>query len=51
LNRRQRIAAAIWDNLPFLRLQHAVYALAPRLATHLDDLAQRRDEERRRRRT
>lgn len=48
---RQRIAAAVWDNLLFLRVQHAVYALAPRFAARLDDLAGRRDEERRRRRT
>lgn len=41
----QRLAAVIWDGQP-LRLQLAVYRASPRLATHLDELAHRRDAER-----
>ncbi len=44
----QRLAAVIWDSQP-LRLQLAVFRAAPRLATHLDELAHRRDAERTRR--
>jgi hypothetical protein len=44
----QRLAVVIWDS-QFLRVQHAVYRAAPRLATHIDELARRRDEERRKR--
>jgi hypothetical protein len=43
-----RLAVVIWDS-QFLRVQHAVYRAAPRLATHIDELARRRDEERRKR--
>lgn len=39
----QRLAAVIWDS-QFLRVQHAVYRAAPRLAVRLDELARRRDE-------
>lgn len=42
----QRLAAVIWD-AQFLRVQHAVYRAAPRLAARLDELARRRDEGRR----
>jgi hypothetical protein len=44
----QRLVAAIWDG-QFLRTQHAVYLVARPLAVHLDELARRRDEERRKR--
>jgi hypothetical protein len=44
----QRLAAVLWDG-QFIRVQHAVYRAAPRLAAHLDELARRRDEERRKR--
>ena len=41
----ERLAAVVWDS-QFLRVQHAVHNAAPRLATHLDGLAGRRDEHR-----
>jgi hypothetical protein len=44
----QRLAVAIWDT-QFLCAQRALYRAAPRLAAHLDELARRRDEERRKR--
>lgn len=45
----QRLAAVIWDNQP-LPVQHAVYRSAPRLGAHMDELARRRDDARRKRR-
>jgi hypothetical protein len=42
----QRVVAVIWDG-QFLRVQRAVYLVARPLAVHLDELARRRDEERR----
>lgn len=42
----QRLVAVIWDS-QFLRVQHAVYRAAPRLAARMDDLARRRDGARR----
>lgn len=42
----ERLAAAIWDH-QLLRVQLIVFRAAPRFATHLDELARRRDEERR----
>jgi hypothetical protein len=42
----ERLAAAIWDH-QFLRVQLIVYRAVPRFAARLDELARRRDEERR----
>jgi gamma-glutamylcyclotransferase (GGCT)/AIG2-like uncharacterized protein YtfP len=42
----QRAVAVIWDS-QFLSVQCAVYLVARPLAVHLDELARRRDEERR----
>ncbi|GAA5113676.1 hypothetical protein [Pseudonocardia adelaidensis] len=44
----QRLAAVIWDG-QLLPVQHAAYRVAPRFAAHLDELARRRDEQRRKR--